>query len=301
MSNANNQIPESFDTEIIAGNIKNAMGKGEGEARIGKKNDMWMVKVSSLTIMDDFNVRSKNEAYFAKVREIADSIKANGFYSHKPFACLVMKNSGDEVIAVYDGHTRYDGLQLAISEGAAVERVPVVVAPAGTTLEDITVGLVTNNSGDKLEPLALGVVCKRLIGYGLDNTTIAKRLGMTPAYVGSLLSLIGAPKKIRDMVSDGKVAATLAVDVLRSEGEHAVAVLESGFETAKVAGKTKVTKKNIVKQSAVTAPRKPTVLELGLDWINNNGQMDSSYALLSAITGMTVEELKNEKMTSFLV
>jgi ParB family chromosome partitioning protein len=174
----------TFSNDFVAGNVKNAMSDG-----VGKSRDLWMVKFTELTIMEDFNVRPKNEEYYAAVRAYADSIKANGYYSHKPFAVIVIKIDGVDRIAVYDGHTRYDGVQLAISEGAEIDRVPAVAAPAGTTLEDITVGLVTNNNGNKLDPLALGIVCKRMIGFGRDNTEIAKRLGFTPAYVGNLLSL----------------------------------------------------------------------------------------------------------------
>ena len=296
------QIPQTFNKEIVAGNIKAAMGSADA-----KKRDMYFVPVEALTIMEDFNVRPKNDAYYAAVREIAESIKTNGFYHHKPFAVIVMKEGDKDVLAIYDGHTRYDGLQLAIAEGTAVERVPVIAAPSGTTIEDITVGLVTNNSGRQLEPMAIAIVCKRLAGYGLDNTEISKRLGFTPAYVGGLLNLIGAPKKIRDMVNDGVVSATLAVATLREQGEGAVEALEVGLEIAKEAGKQKVTAKHVVPtdkkprkpravQGELTAvPSKPNFLEAGLDWIDRNGQQEISYAMLAALTGMTIQELKKYK------
>lgn len=280
-------ISNSFSHDLVSGNVKAAMKGADAKSR-----DLWMVPVAELTILDDFNVRSKNDNYTATVREIADSIKANGFYAHKPFACIVIKDNGADVLAVFDGHTRYEGLILAISEGALVERVPVVAAPAGTTLEDITVGLVTNNNGRQLEPMGLAVVCKRLVGYGLEVSEISKRLGFTPAYVGGLLSLIGAPKQIRDMVTLGTVSATLAVSTLRDEGEKAVSVLEQGLVAAKASGKTKVTKKNIVPTIAAKHVSDPLVVRLGLDWINNNGQMEQSYSLLSAISGLTIDELK---------
>jgi ParB family transcriptional regulator, chromosome partitioning protein len=286
---SNTLAGSNFSQDLVAGNMKSAMKDADAKSR-----DLWMVPVDKLVIMNEFNVRPKNDEYYAAVRAIADSIKENGFYSHKPFAVLVIKRDGQDVIAVYDGHTRYDGLQLAISEGVQVERVPAVAAPSGTTLEDITVGLVTNNSGRQLEPMGVAVVCKRLIGYGLNNSDIAKRLGFTSAYVGGLLSLVGAPKRIRDMVSDGKVSASLAVNTLRDEGEKAVTVLEAGLNAAKEVGKTKVTKKNLV--TAKKPVNTASIVKNGLVWINKNGQMDSSYELLSAITGKTVQELKKIKV-----
>ena len=304
MTNTTNTIAQEFIKTIVAGNTKAAMSSVDA-----KKRDMYMVAPSALTIMGDFNVRVKNDAYHAAVREIADSIKANGFYSHKPFAVIIIKENGADVLAVYDGHTRYDGLNLAIAEGANVERVPVVVAPSGTTLEDITVGLVTNNSGRQLDPMGIAVVCKRLVGYGLDNTEIARKLAFTPGYVGNMLSLIGAPKQIRDMVTDGKVSASLAVITLRDHGEKAIEVLDAGLVQAVENGKTKVTAKNIpvaakkdkkvvavanpkVAVNVVPVQRSATPLELALDFLKNNIVGDSHYALVSAMLGFTVEELK---------
>lgn len=291
-----NQIAQNFDKTIVAGNIKSAMKGIDAKSR-----DLYFVPIDSLTVMDDFNVRAKNDAYFASVREIADSIKANGFYAHKPFAVIVIKQNGAEALAIYDGHTRFDGLKLAVSEGASIERVPVVCAPSGTTLEDITIGLVTNNSGRQLEPMGLAIVCKRLLGYGLDNSEISKRLGFSSGYVGNLLTLIGAPKVIRDMVSEGKVSASLAVTTLKDHGEHAVSVLEESFAQATESGKTKVTAKNVPVPAAkkakqiptlVVTPRAATPLELGLVYIKNNVCGDSHFALMSAMLGFTVEELK---------
>lgn len=272
---------------LISGNTKETM-----KAVDAKSRDLYMVPVPELTILPEFNTRTKNDEYDSKVREIADSIKANGFYSHKPFAVIVIKVDGKSVVAVYDGHTRYDGLMLAISEGAVVERVPAVVAPAGTTLEDITVGLVTNNSGRQLDPMGIAVVVKRLVGYGLEVSEIAKRIGFTPAYVGGLLSLVGAPKPIRDMVNAGTVSASLAVNTLRDEGENAIAVLEAGLVKAKAAGKSKVTKKSIVPTVAPKFSNDPIVVRLGLSWIKENGGDDKSFEMLSAITGMSTDELK---------
>lgn len=290
---------DGMATDLVSGNMKHAMREAKATSR-----DLWFVPVSELTILDDFNVRTKNEQYTEDVRLIADSIKENGFYPHKPFAVIIMKRDGKDIIAVYDGHTRYDALQLAISEDYRVETVPCVAAPSGTTREDITVGLVTNNSGRTLEPMAIATVCKRLVSYGVDKATIAKRLGYTPPYVGGLLNLIGAPKKIRDMVNSGAVSASLAVATLRDQGERAVEVLEKGMVTAKQKGKDKVTarslptkpEKSAASTSTTPTPRKLTPLESGLTWINDNGQMEHSYAMLSAITGMTIPELKKTQL-----
>jgi hypothetical protein len=43
-------------------------------------------------------------------------------------------------------------------------------------------------------------------------------------------------------------------------------------------------------------PRRKTPLELGLDWIRTNGGDDTHYALVSAMLGFSVDELKNSQL-----
>jgi hypothetical protein len=64
------------------------------------------------------------------------------------------------------------------------------------------------------------------------------------------------------------------------------------MEVAVAAGKTKVTKKSLPASDKPKKSQVDSIVAKGLDWIDNNGQMESSYALLAALTGKTIEELK---------
>lgn len=66
---------EDFTRELTPGNTKAAM-KAVGAA----SSDLWKVAPDQLRTLDGFNARIKNDAYAARVRWIADSIKANGFF-----------------------------------------------------------------------------------------------------------------------------------------------------------------------------------------------------------------------------
>lgn len=249
---------EEFNSFVDKFNIENlttgSKEKAIKETGASSNRSLFAIAPDKIVILPDFNIRVKNADYTAKVREIADSIIENGYYQHKPIACLSIKQGGKDVLACFDGHTRLDAVALAISEGHPIESVYVSVAPVGTTLEDITVGLVTNNSGRQLEPIAIGLVCKRLQGYGLDNTKIAKKLGYSVAYVGQLFELIGADRKIRDMVNDGQLSATEAVQTIREEGENALKVLQDAQELANQNGKPRITRKYIRKAKEPVAP-----------------------------------------------
>lgn len=227
-------------TDLVAGNLKAAM------KLVGASSaEVWNVKPQDIHIIDGFNGRVDTPEYRAHVESIAESIMANGFYRDKPLAGFVANKDGVPTIYVTDGHTRLAAALIAIARGAQLETLPVVTKPRGTTMEDLTVALITSNSGKSFTPYETGMICKRLIDFGMTEKVIAQRLSLTMAYVIDLLALVAAPKAIRDMVTNGQVSATAAIKEITTHGSKAVARLTDGLDRAKKAGKTKVTGKHL--------------------------------------------------------
>ena len=150
------------------------------------------------------------------------------------------------MIYTTDGHCRLRGLDLAVSEGAEIDLVPMVVSTKAKTIEDITVGLVRSASGKPLEALEKAAVCKRLSNFGWDERRIAERLGMTATYVHELLTLIGAPAAVREMVAADKISATAALQAMATHGDKVVEKIAQGLEKAQASGKTRVTTRFLV-------------------------------------------------------
>ena len=186
----------------------------------------------------------------------------------------------------------------------------MVTKPAGTSLEDLTVALVVSNNGRNLSPLETATVCKRLIGYGMDEGTIARRIGMTRAYVSSLLLLVAAPRAITSMVEQGQVSASLAVETLKTHGKEATKALSAGLAQAQSEGKAKLTKKNLPTNTTVpdkakakvTASEKKTqkelaleatpILKMGIKWLKEHDTHgDSSRQLLAYLAGVEIEAI----------
>jgi len=229
-----------FDTTLVAGNVKTAMRDVKASSR-----DLWSVDVGAIRILDDFNVRLHDAAWKTHIRALANSMKVEGFYQDKPLAGYVAKEGDSQVIYVTDGHCRYNAVLLANSEGAEIDRVPVVVSAQGTSLEDLTVSLFKSNSGKPLTPYEIAVVCKRLSRYGWSIDQISTRLDLTDFYVDGLLRLIAAPADIRSMVMEGQVSASVAIQALRSKGNKALAYLQAALAKANGAGKTKLTAQHL--------------------------------------------------------
>lgn len=237
----------TLPTELVRGNVKAVM-KTVGATSA----DLWNVKPTDIKFLDGFNLRQHNDDYEAHIKWLTESILANGYYQDKPIAGYVADDpSAGNVIFCTDGHSRVTAVLRAIKLGAPIETIPMVIKPKGTTMEDLTIALITSNEGKPFAPYEKGLAIKRLIEMGISEADIAKKLGLTVPYVGDLLNLVGAPKVVRDMVINNQVSATAAVTTLKKHGAKAAEKLATGLANAKAAGKTKVTAKHLKKAVSI--------------------------------------------------
>lgn len=204
---------DNFDATVFPSPIKATMIAADA-----KSSDLYKVPVDQIHVLPDFNVRIKDASYDAHIRQLADSIKANGFYTHRPLAGYAAVEGDRNVIYVTDGHCRLEAAKLAISEGAPIERLPIVMAAKGTSREDLTYELLTTSTGKQLSLIEQGIAVKRLIRYGHEPKDIAARLSCGVAKIESLLLFISMPKTVLDMVNDGKVSYTNAIALYRQHG-----------------------------------------------------------------------------------
>ncbi len=232
---------ESFSTEFTAGNKKLAMKDAAGGS-----SENWKVFVKSLRTAPGFNARLMTPKRTAHIRWLADQIKEHGFHEHEPLGGYVAVEDGKQVVYVTSGHNRHAAVELLISEGEEILKVPFIAVPKETTMADLTAQIVTGNSGMPLTTYEKGLVCKRLRGYGWETDEICRKLGMkSRQYVDNLLMLVGAPAAIREMVINEETSAENAIDALHKHGDRAYEELQSGMAKAKAAGKTRVTGKHM--------------------------------------------------------
>ena len=238
MPNTNPIVPEpDVELELVRGSVK-AASAGH------KSSDLWKMPIDEIHEIPGFNVRVRGPAFDARVRAIADSILADGFHVNKPLAVFPMRQGDKSVFAVYDGYTRLAAAKLARSEGADIQVLPCVSAPEGTSREDLTVALYTDNTGTPLAPYELALVCKRLVGYGWEIESVCTRLNISEKYAHDLLAIVAAPKPVRDLVAGDRVSLGQAVAIVRKHGDQSVKVLQEMVERAAAEGKEKATGKH---------------------------------------------------------
>ena len=226
------------------------------EAATGKSTE-YVVRVDQLRTIPGFNVRVvETDDYRHDLDALKQSIRENGYYPNKPLAGYIGKDGEDDVIYVTDGHRRLQAVQEindeALNDGEAIEGLPVVLKPADSSIADLTIALVQDNSGRPLTPYEMGVVVQRLAsmrGEGdepmFSKADIARKLSITERYIDDLNLLVAAPAKIRTAVLDGTVASTLAIQELRRNPKKAEERITAAIQKAKSQGRTKATRKHV--------------------------------------------------------
>ncbi|SOE69998.1 ParB-like nuclease domain-containing protein [Burkholderia sp. OK233] len=236
--------PLVLDAMIVTGNTKAAV-----KAAGGGSSDLWTVPPDQIHFDPRDNVRPLDPD---RVRHMANLIKVNGYDRKQPLGCFVRKVGGEDRIYVYAGQHRYHGALLAISEGAQIDRLPIVIDEAkSVNRTNLIYAGITTNDGEKLTPLQLAEKVVELQELGEPNATICQRLNITDQTIRDVLLLANAPAALHRLVRNKVVSSTLAIDEIRTHGgDKALERLQNAAQQAKAGGKAKVTKKTLGKPVA---------------------------------------------------
>jgi len=212
------------------------------ELSVGRGPESFFMDPEKIEEKPGYNVRNmespKTQAY---IRQMADSIHACGTIS---FPEITVRQEGEHIYVVR-GHCRRRAFILARSEGADIKGIRCVAHPTKGEAED-ALDLLASNDGLDLDPLEKATAIKRLITLEWSVSEIARKRGVTPQTIHNMLALLEAPEEVKDMVSNGEVAGTLAVEVLRKEGaDQGAEILKEALGLALESGKKKVTKKHL--------------------------------------------------------
>lgn len=185
-----------------------------------KRTDLTTCDVRQIVIKDGFNVRED----YGDIGELAASIKENGIMQP-----LRGYRDGDSIVII-DGHRRHKALMLLFAEGTAMH-VPIKVVKKPTDFE-MVVQMFTMNEGKHLTSMEQSEAVNRLAKYGYSDKEIATMLGKTQATICNLRLLASLPKKMKTLVTSGKVSSSLVMDMVRNMSDgQTVETLTDELET----------------------------------------------------------------------
>lgn len=217
--------------------------KLEGVSRGG---ELYEIDPRIIVIEPGFNARNfdlpENKAH---VEQLAKSIAEIGL--QKP----IVVRYEDGQVKLSDGESRLRGTLLAIDKlGAEIKTISATREDKRVSEAERVLGLITHNSGKPLTILEQAEVFNRLHKFKWTDAQIAKAIGLTAAHISSVMKLHAAPEEVKQIVREGKVAASLAINVVRDHGpEKALEVLQEATKNAEAQGKGRATAKHVTTKS----------------------------------------------------
>lgn len=220
--------------------------KGTAAEIVGAKNapsrDLWQLPPEKLQVEPRLNFRIDTPAYLEHVREIADSIKANGFYQEEPLAgFMALMPDGSNICIIYKGITRLRAALLAQQEGYNLRAVPVSINQMGLNMEKILISMYQGNRHKEYSYYEKSAVCRSLYETNMQPEEIIASLGIGMQMFENHMALMAAPREIRHMVAYEQVSGTQAVECWKKHGHSALSILQETLQTARLAGKSKAT------------------------------------------------------------
>lgn len=183
------------------------------------KGNMFSLPIDLIFVEEGFNTRDYDRPEVQEhIRSIANAYKQGRDID--PMRVSVV----DGKAYLRDGHCRYLGAKLAISEGLELPRLNVLPC-AGDEIDQSLV-IVTSNLGLKLTPVEQASVYARLITLGLTDGEIATRVGKTPQHVQQYLTVHNMPLEMKRMIQSGAVAMSVALKLFNEFGTKAVVMLK---------------------------------------------------------------------------
>jgi ParB family transcriptional regulator, chromosome partitioning protein len=220
------------------------------------RSDVYMIDPQTIYVDESKNCRED----YGNIDELKDSIVASGLKN--PLRGFV---DGDKIVLT-DGFRRMRAIKLAISEGHEIKAVKFLPEDRYSNEGDHLLTQIIANEGKPLTALEQSKVVKRLLQFGWSEEDIATRTGKTVQTIKNYLELSAASPAVHQMVAAGEVSATLATQVVKEHGSQATEVLTTAVETAKAAGKSKATAKQVKESEAKQPkPRLKTLIKMILD------------------------------------
>lgn len=250
-----------------------------------KVTDLKLVDPRNIILVDGFNVRQD----MGDLETLADSIQELGV----EIPLKAKKVRGEDKWELVDGHRRMAAINLLLSKGIDIARIPVV--PFVGNDEDKIISMIATGIGQKqLNEVEQSEAIKRLIKYGYKVEEISKKIGKSIPHVYNLSYLSNTSKQVKEFILNGKITPNTVIQIIKQtdDNEQQLKYIQKAIDNAENSGKKTATSKNVTGLKRKSPIQKLKELELYLDSNDiSNEKTKLLYNLLINVNNKSVEEL----------
>ena len=204
------------------------------------------IQISKVKVREGFNVRTD----YGDIESLAKSIIENGQVVPARVDAMA-----DGTFLLTDGHRRFKALQHILEQGSDEPLLKAIVNASRTTEEERILQMFVTQDNKPLTQLEVCELIKRLINLGHDQTSVAKKIGKSIAYVSTMLSVANERQEVKQLISEGKVSVNTVLTAKReipSESERVEkfrkAVAQAESETP--SGRIKISAEDITNKKS---------------------------------------------------
>lgn len=192
-----------------------------------KRKDIHFVDHRGIIVEEGFNPRED----YGDIETLYESIKVNGIQ----MPLRGFQKAGKWILT--DGHRRLKCERMFFEETDIVRRVPIL-SSSNKLDHRIMEALICGSEGKQLNLLERAKGYERLKKLGYTNTDIARRVGLTRTSINYALILLKAPKDVQDLISNGIIAPSSVIEVIKKYGtEEGVKVIKKAYKALEGSGK----------------------------------------------------------------
>lgn len=264
-----------------------------------KKTDLLKIDPRAIDIQEGFNARID----YGDIESLCNSIIENGV--EVPIKVYRNPEQKGRYIIV-DGHRRYRATMMAIQSGVDIAYVPARLSERSSNQESRLFDMIITNDGKSLSTYEQGVVYNRLLGYGYNQSEVAKKVGKSAALVGSAIRLATAPKVIQDYITQDMISSSLASQILRDTPNEVdqIRAIRTAVKSAEEKTNGDNTKKLRITAKDIQTPKKPTTLSLMQEVLEefepNNETQQNKLGILSDFVSLIKSKAPKEEILSLL-
>lgn len=213
---------------------------------------------SELLADPGFNIRDAGCDDYFEIPEVRNHIESICFAYKRgehvaPIAVEIVGNN----YLIRQGHCRHRGLMKALKQGAAIDKITVIVLSGSE--DEMYLQNITGNSGLKLNVVALSKGCYEMINrFGYSREQLAIKLNNSITAINNFLTVHSFPDELKAMIVRNEVSYTFALKVYATHKETALSYIKDAL-TRKAEGKKIITSKSEINCDTGEKPQKNPV------------------------------------------
>ncbi|MBU7007545.1 ParB/RepB/Spo0J family partition protein [Phosphitispora fastidiosa] len=192
---------------------KRGLGKGLQALLPGTKDDTSEIgKVIEIPIADIRVNQKQPRTVFddEKLNELASSIKEHGVVQP-----IIVRKTGIGIYEIVAGERRWRACRKI-----GIKNIPAIIKDLDEK-ETTEIALIENIQREDLNPIEEASAYKTLIDqFGLTQEELSNRVGKSRPFIANTLRLLALPKRLRELVSYGKISAGHARALLSIQKER---------------------------------------------------------------------------------